>query len=305
VRWKRLGHVFTWTTPNAWWHSHTMAPSAVDMGDGRIRIYLGCWDAFGLSRIGWIDVASFAPRRVIAICKRPVLDLGRAGTFDENGVFPAHVARVGEEIRLYYTGFQLGHRVRHFNFGGLAIGRDGENFKRVSEVPVLDRADEGLYVRAGLSVLLENGIFHSVYSAGSSWMETGGKQRPCYDVYYQMSKDGIMYSPHGRCILTHDPQVEHGLGRPQVVRIRGQRFVYHTRRVLGMKYYMGCAREDEDGHWKREDDIIGFAHTTSDFDSEMIYFPSVVYVPESDRYLLFYSGNDFGKAGLGVAVLDE
>ena len=47
------------------------------------------------------------------------------------------------KIYLYYTGFQTGVNVPHYNFGGLAISEDGENFKRVSSAPILDRSDEG------------------------------------------------------------------------------------------------------------------------------------------------------------------
>ena len=282
-----------------------MAPSALLMPDGRIRIYLGCLDANGISRIGWIDVDGTAPQQVVGICERPSLDVGRPGTFDENGVFPGHVARVNGVVRLYYTGFQLGQKIRHYNFGGLATSDDGEIFRRISEAPILDRADEGLCVRAGQSVLQSEAGFLTAYAAGSAWVETGGKARPCYDVYYQMSPDGITYAKRGECIIRHDPHVEHALGRPQLIAIRDQLFVYYTRRVLGMKYFMGCARQTAGGQWRREDATIGFAHSVSDFDSDMIYFPSVIHVPARDHYLLFYGGNDFGRAGLGVAVLDE
>ena len=56
---------------------------------------------------------------------------------------------------MYYTGFQLGHKIRHYNFGGLAISKDGgDTFKRYSQAPIMDRADEGLFVRAGQSIEL-------------------------------------------------------------------------------------------------------------------------------------------------------
>lgn len=279
-----------------------MAPTVIPLGEGTLRVYVGGWDEHGISRIAWIDVDANDPTRVLRESVIPALDVGRPGCFDENGVFPAHASCVGDEVWLYYTGFQLGHKVRHYNFGGLAISSDGTTFRRASEAPILDRSDEGLCVRAGQSILPENGRFPTVYSAGSDWVETGGKPRPCYDVFYQESLDGRTYQPQGKCIVKHDPTVEHGLGRPQLVRLDGQRYVFYTRRVLGMKYFSGCAREEvSDGRWIRCDEEIDLTHSEEGFDSEMIYFPSVIQVPGSGRVFMFYSGNDFGRGGLGVA----
>jgi hypothetical protein len=303
AHWKKLGLVYQRLAedPGHWWATHMMAPTAVQIDSGRLRVYLGGWDRTGISRIAWIDVDAHDPLRMLGRSERPALDIGRPGCFDENGVFPAHACRMGEDIRLYYTGFQLGHKVRHYNFGGLAVSRDGDTFERVSEAPVLDRADEGLYVRAGQSILPEHGIFPTVYSAGSEWIETGGKLRPCYDVYYQESRDGLSYQPRGSCIVRHDPAVEHGLGRPQLVRLDGRRYVFYTRRILGMKYFLGCARESDGPGWQRCDDEIDLIHSERGFDSDMIYFPSVIQVPVTGRVFLFYSGNGFGHGGLGVA----
>lgn len=302
--WRKLGCIYQResTAGTHWWDSHMMAPTVVEMGSEVLRVYIGGWDSNGISRIAWIDVEANNPMRILDVSTVPALDIGRPGCFDENGVFPGHICRVDDELWLYYTGFQLGSKVRHYNFGGLAISRDGVNFRRVSEAPVLDRSDEGLCVRAGQSVLPENGTFPTVYSAGSDWVETGGKSRPCYDVFYQNSPDGLFYEKAGKCIVRHDPQVEHGLGRPQLVRLDGQRYVFFTRRVLGMKYFSGCARESiATGEWERCDEEIDLIHSKSGFDSEMIYFPSVIQVKRTGRIFLFYSGNDFGKGGLGVA----
>jgi predicted GH43/DUF377 family glycosyl hydrolase len=303
MRWERRGKIYEHTRPNGWWHSHAMAPSAVALSPDTIRVYLGCWDAGGISRIGYIDVASDNPATIRRVCERPVLDIGRDGCFDENGVFPAHASLVDGEVRLYYTGFQLGHKVRHYNFGGLAVSRDGERFTRVSEAPILDRADEGLTVRAGQSVWREGDNFRTVYAAGNGWETVGDRPRPVYDVYYQDSPDGRTYASRGRCIVAHDPAREHGLGRPQITKIGDEYFVFYTRRTLDLRYFMGCARSRDGRDWTRADELIDFRHPDGGFDSQMIYFPSVVQVPGRDRWFLFYSGNDFGGAGLGYAEL--
>ncbi len=300
---KKIGRILKPEKIADWWQSHAMAPSAVLLNENTIRVFLGCWDKDGISRIGFIDVDAKNPLDIKHISRKPVLDIGEPGMFDENGVFPAHAYKNGERIYLYYTGFQLGFKIRHYNFGGLAVAENNsENFMRVSKAPILDRKDEGLFVRAGQSILIEDGVFKTVYSAGSGWAKVGGKLRPVYDVFYQESDDGISYENNGTKIVEHNEKFEHGLGRPQIVKIKSRYYVFYTRRTLDMKYFFGFAVSEDGKEWRRADDEIeGISHSEKGWDSEMIYFPSVV--QSDEKVFMFYSGNDFGGEGFGVAEI--
>ncbi len=307
MQWEKLGMIYCRNpleNQNSWWRSHTLAPTAIQLNKLEIRIYVGGLDEKGISRIGSIDVDAQNPLHIIRISKYPVLDIGRAGTFDENGVFPAHAYLMDDEVRLYYTGFQLGFQVPHFNFGGLAIGgKEENNLVRHSQAPIMDRADEGLSVRAGQSILPTNEGYEVAYSAGSTWVETGGKLRPCYDIYMQNSMDGLVISPFGNRIIEHNPLIEHGLGRPQIIKLGNNKYIFYTRRMLGMKYFFGYAHFDQSlNKWERIDNITGLDHSANGFDSEMVYFPSVLEVPLFNKTYIFYSGNNFGESGLGVGV---
>ncbi len=304
MRIRKIGFVYACEDRFPWWKSHVMAPAPILYGKNAIRIYAGCWSAERVSRIGFIDVEAQNPTKVLNVSSSPVLDIGRDGCFDENGVFPAHAYRIDEKkVFLYYTGFQLGHKIRHYNFGGLAVSEDGgATFKRHSEAPNLDRADEGLFVRAGQSIEAGDKGFHAVYSSGSQWVSCNNELRPCYDVYYQPSPDGIQMGKTGQKIIACDTAIEHGLGRPQIIRLGNSLFVFYTRRIIkDMRYFMGCARLQEDGTWERRDDLfkeIDFGKE-GEFDSQMVYFPAVVRLSDTRAYL-FYSGNYYGEGGLGV-----
>ena len=301
--WKKLGCIFHPNKMASWWHSHAMAPAPIQISAEIIRVYLGCWDKNGISRIGYIDVSANNPLELLAKSQLPILDLGDAGTFDENGVFPGHIFALNNQFYLYYTGFQLGQKIPHYNFGGLAISDDGINFNRVSKAPLLDRSDEGLSVRAGQSVLQENALFHSCYSAGTNWLSIGGKSRPIYDVYYQVSDNPTAYQRLGKKIIACNELTEHGLGRPQIYRINDQYIICYTRRTLNMKYHLGCALSSDLITWQRHDDWIGIPHgIKGSFDDEMVYFPALIKTT-NNKVFLFYSGNNFGEGGLGVAEL--
>lgn len=302
MRWDKLGRVYRADGAFDWWHSHTMAPAPLWMGE-TIRVFVGAWDAAGISRIAWIDVDAKTPTRVVGLSERPALDLGRAGTFDDNGVFPGSVVLWQGTPRLYYTGFQLPEKVRYSNFGGAADWDPQTGlFRRLSEAPVLDRADEGLCVRAGLSVIpARDGGCLGWYSAGSTWEQVGGRDRPVYDVVQSRSPDGVTWPRAGRWILRHDPAVEHALGRPYALACEDGIRVFYTRRLRSMRYGLGCAVSSDGETWTRVDDAMGIDHGPEAWDDEMVYFPAPVRT-DTDVFL-FYSGNDFGRDGLGVCRL--
>ena len=141
MNWKKLGLVFS-QDGNVEWRRHSaLTPTPILLKPDVIRIYAGFRDDQGISRIGYVDVDSQDPTRVIGVSERPVLDRGRDGCFDDNGVIMGDVVRDGDRLRMYYVGFQLVKHAKFLAFTGLAESTDGgETFQRVSEAPVLDRS---------------------------------------------------------------------------------------------------------------------------------------------------------------------
>src|SRR6516164_2647295 len=178
MEWLRRAHIFKADGERPWWSHGALAPSPILLSPDRIRVFVGAMDRAGISRIAYVDVQADDPSRILAISEQPVLDLGRPGTFDDNGVFPASACRIGGRIFLYYTGFQLVDKIRYTMFGGLAIGdAHGESF------------------RPGPSILPFDGTYLAAYSAGSAWEDPGegGKSRPTYRLFVSTSPDGICF----------------------------------------------------------------------------------------------------------------
>ncbi len=287
-----------------WWRTHCQAPAPILVSADRLRVYCGCWDAQGISRIGYVDLDANDPRVVLGFSESPVLDIGEPGTFDENGLVPMGVGLVAGQVFLYYTGFQLGHKVRYYMFAGLGISQDGgASFKRASRAPVLDRSEEGLCTRGGPTIIVEDNKVKMWYAAGTEWAEVGGKPRPTYSIYYLESPDGIEAGKRGHLCIAYDPRSEHGLGRPQVSKVGQVYKMFHTRRTIDMKYSIGYAESPDGRHWTRKDSELGLTHSDGGWDSEMIYFPYLIQVGK--EYYLFYNGNNFGGTGLGCARLKE
>lgn len=203
MEWRKRGVIFCPDGRNSWAISHAMIPTPVLVAPDVIRIfYTGC-DANGIGRPAYIDVAADDPSRILAVADAPLFDIGRPGTFDENGVLTTSVVQVSpQRWHLYYVGFEIGTRIRYRLLSGLAISEDGgETWRRYQETPVLERSPHELYFRGGPFVLFENGRFRMWYVAGSEWIDLDGKSMPVYDMKYLESVDDIVWGAQGQTCL--------------------------------------------------------------------------------------------------------
>lgn len=302
MKWEKLGLIFSDIPGQQWWQSHTLAPTPILLANGLIRVFVGARDDKGISRITFVDLDPERGLQPVYRHHAPVLDIGKPGTFDDNGVMPASAFRKDGRLYFYYTGFQLGTKVEYFMFGGLAVSDDeGLTFHRVSEAPILDRSDEGLTTRSGSTVLPFEDRYRMWYSSGSNWVECNGKRRPCYELFYLDSTDAVATAKSGTRAVSADPAIEHGLGRPQAIKVGSTFYLFYTRRTLDYRYSFGFARSGDGEHWTRHDDEIGIDHGRNDWDSEMIYFPNVI-CRDNETYLI-YNGNHYGERGFGAATL--
>src|SRR3954469_209979 len=108
--WHKLGLVHVAGGAQAWAATHAYIPTAWMPNAETIRVYSAYLDAERIGRVGFVDVAAREPRRVLRVSAMPVLDVGRPGTFDDNGVSPVCVLEHDHLIYLYYVGWQLGVR---------------------------------------------------------------------------------------------------------------------------------------------------------------------------------------------------
>jgi hypothetical protein len=66
---------------------------------------------------------------------------------------------------------------------------------------------------------------------------------------------------------------------------------------------LGYAYSKDLVNWIRDDESLGIAMSENDWDSDMMCYPHFFKV-ENQVYLL-YNGNEFGREGFGLAVLNN
>jgi hypothetical protein len=82
----------------------------------------------------------------------------------------------------------------------------------------------------------------------------------------------------------------------------GYHMWFSYRSGTGLKYRIGYAHSHDSIIWERKSNS-GIDVSISGWDSEMICYP-FVFDFKGNRYML-YNGNDFGKTGFGLAILEK
>jgi hypothetical protein len=304
MKWRKQGRIYQADGSLPWAKKYGFPPTPIDLGDGTLRLYMAFCDDNTVGRIGYVDVSASDPSRILRIAKRPVLDIGQPGCFDENGILPTTVMRVGDELYMYYVGYQLGMNVRYYQFEGLAISRDGgESFQRERRVPVIDRSDAELLNRTSAFVMRENGVFRMWYVGGSEWVHARGKMLPLYNMRYLESPNGKTWGAEGRVVIDFASDDEHAFGRPWIVREGELYRMFYSVRTHSKGYRLGYAESRDGIAWDRKDDQVGIDVSPDGRDSEMIAYSSIA--KHGDTTYMFYNGNNCGETGFGYAVLES
>src|SRR4051794_4599725 len=174
-RWRRLGEVFDVREaglPDGF-VGFAQSPQALVLDD-RVRIYFAARsvDADGGKYRSHILFAEFTPSldRLIAVSPEPVISVGGLGCFDEHGIFPMNVIRVGEEVRAYTCGWSRRVSVSVETAIGLAFSRDGgRTFERPGPGPIMSATVREPFLVGDPSVRVIGGTFHMWYIFGTAW----------------------------------------------------------------------------------------------------------------------------------------
>jgi hypothetical protein len=317
MRWQRHGKIFDPTEHRlpAGCTQFAQSPQAL-VCDDFVRIYFStrAVDTTGkfLSHVAFVDMPRNL-REVIQVAERPVIPLGGLGCFDEHGIFPMNVLRVGDEVWGYTTGWNRRVSVSVDTAIGLAISRDGgSSFERIGDGPVLAQSlHEPCLVGDGF-VRQVGDRFHMWYIFGTGWKRHAVDAAPdrTYKIGHAVSDDGIEWrKEEARQIVADRLGPDESQALPTVIRI-GERwhmfFCYRQsfdfRNHPGRGYRIGHAWSDDLSNWSRDDDDPHLVSVPGDWDGDMQCYPHVF---ECDgRICLLYNGNQFGRHGFGLATLE-
>lgn len=302
MRWTKKGLIYAPSGETAWARYGALTPTPYLLSPDVIRVYASFRDDDGVGRIGYVDLDSRDPMRILAVSKKPALDIGLPGCFDDNGVILGDIVEVDGALRMYYIGFQLVKRVKFLAFTGLAISRDGgSQFERYQTTPIVDRSPEGLYFRAIHSIRFEADRWRAWYGVGSEFETIDGQPFPRYTIRQMESADGLQFPAAGEPTV-HWTGNEYRIGRPRVLKTRTGYAMFYTVGTTAKTYLPGYATSNDGSAWIRRDEDIGLEVSPSGWDSLHVSYLAPIRV--GNKTYGFYNGNNMGATGFGLAVLD-
>lgn len=284
-----------------WMDNSAMKPIPVIVGDV-LRVYFTCRTKEGAGRPSYVDLNPYNPSEVLYVNKKPLLELGNVGYFDDNGVVPCTVFEDNGKYYMYYTGFNLGVKVRMTYFSGLAISDDGVHFEKYSTIPIMERTELGSLFRSVQCVVKEEDCWKVYYVAGDKFLQGKKKTLAEYELYCLETKDLTQLNFDGVKVL---PCVddEYRIGAPQVVKENGVYKMYYCTGTESVVYDLKYAESKDGFNWIRDDAKLNFKRTQGGWDSDMAAYPSAIEC-KGKKYL-FYNGNNFGHEGFGYAEIIE
>lgn len=307
MKWVKRGRI--WEPGGAWWkRQYGMMPTPLVLPEeNRIRVYFGATDENVFGRISYVDLAADDPSRILREHDGFVLDVGEDGAFDDCGVVPSCAVRDEDRIMLYTVGFQRCVKTPFMLFAGLAESSDGENFRRVSDAPILPREPGRAFGQGAPCVIREEGRWRMWHWFADGWSREGGKAYYKYHIGRAESDDGRTWRMYGDACLSPE-EGECGVARPWVVKAGGIWHMFFSRRMAdagsGKVSYGGIGRAvSEDGiRWRRVENDVLLPSPGDGWDSEMTCYAAVF--EAGGRWIMLYNGNGNGKTGFGWAELE-
>ena len=319
MKWTKLGKIFD---PRDHLLPHNckefaQSPQALPLDD-RVRVYFSARerDSVGkfLSHVAFVDFEKDM-KTILGVSQHTILPLGELGCFDEHGIFPFGVARDGDRILAYTTGWNRKVSVSADAAIGLAVSVDrGHSFNKVGKGPILASSLHEPFLVADAFVARYGELLHMWYIFGTRWKKFDDTAAPdrVYKIAHAISSDGMNWQRDGLQIITDRLGEDECQALPTVFCRHGRYHMYFCyRHAYGFRtdssrgYRLGYAWSDDLVGWQREDAAAGIdvSEGEGEWDSDMQCYPHV-FEAEGTVFML-YNGNQFGRFGFGLAKLVE
>jgi predicted GH43/DUF377 family glycosyl hydrolase len=186
------------------------------------------------------------------------------------------------------------------------------SFKKVGNGPVLTSSLHEPFLIGDPCVLKIDGTYHMWYVYGLRWITdpAENKRERVYKIGHATSADGLRWEKEGRQLVDDRLGTNECQALPTVVRFADAYHMFFCYRdAFGFRtersgsYRIGYASSHDLIHWTRDDKQVGIDVSEDGWDSFMLCYPHVFRC--DDNFYMLYNGNEFGRFGFGLAVLEQ
>jgi predicted GH43/DUF377 family glycosyl hydrolase len=287
--------------------SFARAGHVLEMGDETYRMYYVGRSASGQTSICMATAPVNQPTRWSPWPDNPVFVVEDPNAFDSLGVDWPCVVRVTEKTwYMYYSGHgKPTHKGRRSLRTGLAISQDaGLTWRRHGVDAVLPLGEDtqwDVHWTASMFVLKGKDKWRMWY-AGSRYSEKSEVgPGEIIQIGLALSDDGLHWEKYDENPVIRPRKdlvqpFEHLVTKPNVVVENG---LYRMWFMTGPPTRIGYAESRDGIHWDRWNEQAGIDVSPEGWDSKMIEYAFVL--PHREGYRMWYTGNGFGKTGMGFA----
>jgi hypothetical protein len=295
--WEKKGNIFD--------EHHAQLP-VVDEYEDFYRVYYST-RIDGKSTPLYFDIDINNPNIILNKCYEPIITLGNIGSFDWAGVMPTKIINYNNKKYLYYIGWSLRQDVPYHNNLGLAISHNNGNvWVKYSKGPIFHTSYEEPGFIGTVEILIENGVWRMWYLSCRNWINVNSKIEPIYDIKYAESNNGIDWKPLNIVCIPLENE-EGGISSCRVIKFKSHyKMWYSVRNKVDYRtnpsnsYRIKTATSSDGIKWIKDQNIDLDISVNSTWDNYMVCYPFIV--DKTDKLVMFYNGNDFGKTGIGYAT---
>ncbi|WP_200159975.1 glycoside hydrolase family protein [Francisella philomiragia] len=298
--WKKLGQIYHCMAIDKYLLSHASNPLAVHLRDDVYRVFFSGRDSSNKSSVGYVDI-DILKHEVVSCCDEVVFKNGPEDSFYSHGVSIGNMYEVDTKNYIQFMAWQIRNN-SHWrgDIGRLSIDANLEKITLDPNCVYIGCDNEDSISLSYSCVLYDDGIYKMWYGSTVDWNSENGEM--IHVIKYATSHNGEQWQKHGLAI-PYEIGVAQAFSRPTVVRDSyGYHMWFSYRSGDGTKYRIGYAHSNDGISWDRKQDS-GIDVSERGWDSEMICYP-FVFDHKGKRYML-YNGNDYGKTGFGLAVLEN
>jgi hypothetical protein len=305
--WRKIGLLHNSNCSLEWQHTHAMMPCLL-IKDDYLEVYFSPRDSKNQSRPAKLELHLIDDNfHIENLSQTPLLELGELGMYDDSGVMPTCIVKDGEILRMFYNGWTLGKKIPFTSFNGIAESDDqGKSFKKISLAPkALYRNDIDPYSTFAPFVLKLKNEWHMWYVSLIKWENEENQSKHYYHIKYAKSKDGIKWSRSGKVCIDFLNKYEYAIARPCVLFEDDIFKMWYSYRASkkNLTYRIGYAESKNGIEWVRKDNEVNLTTSIDGWDSQMICY-SYIFNFKNKKYML-YNGNNYGKTGFGLAILEK
>ena len=298
--WKKLGQIYKVESIDNYLISHASNPLAVHLKDDNYRIFFSGRNKENKSSIGYVDI-DIIKQTVVDTCHKVVVKYGVENSFYSHGISIGNMYQVEDKNYVQFMAWQIrngGHW--RGDIGRLKLSDDYNALELDPQEVYMGCDDEDSISLSYSWVMEDEGIYKMWYGSTIDWTSENGEM--IHVIKYATSKDGKNWQKHGLAI-SYELGTAQAFSRPTVIKDTvGYHMWFSYRSGDGTKYRIGYAYSTNGITWDRKKDS-GIDVSLSGWDSEMICYPFVF--EHKGKIYMLYNGNDYGKDGFGLAVLEN